>query len=117
MNKWTLLKIFFVGLFTTFLSMFKLKSGARPHMMNNFAVTSTPTMPTMMIASPLLDESLSRLNDSEICLDDSPSNRSTSKSFLRPMENVIANSTPLNHHNSLGNSRRSRLEVSRISLQ
>lgn len=116
MNKWLLLKLFFFGLFTSFLSVFALKSGKRKQIENNNAITSTPTMPTTMISSPMLDLSLSRLNDSEICAEDSPSNKSN-KSFLRPDENLIANSTPLNHHSSHGHSRRSRLEVSRISLQ
>lgn len=115
-NKWLLLKLFFFGLFTSFWSIFALKSGKHKHIQNRNAITSTPTMPTTMISSPMLDMSLSRLNDSEICSEESPSNKSN-KSFLRPDDNVIANSTPLNHHSSHGHSRRSRLEVSRISLQ
>lgn len=116
MNKWLLLKLFFFGLFTSISSIFALKSGKRQHIGNNNAITSTPTMPTTIVSSPMLDLSLSRLNDSEICSEDSPSNNSN-KSFLRPNDNLIANSTPLNHHSSHGHSRRSRLEVSRISLQ
>lgn len=116
MNKCLLLKLFFFGLFTSFLSIFALKSGKSEHITKNNVMTSTPTMPTTMISSSMLDMSLSRLNDSEICSEDSPSNKSN-KSFLRPDDNLIANSTPLNHHSSHGHSRRSRFEVSRISLQ
>lgn len=63
------------------------------------------------------DDSFLQLEDSNIDFDESPSNRSQNKSFLKVNENLIANSTPLNHYNSMGSFRRSRIELSRTSLK
>lgn len=78
------------------------------------AQTSTP-IPTTVLQEPS-DDSFLQLEDSDIDFEESPSNRSQSKIFLKPVETQIVNSTPLNHYNSQGNYRRNRSELSRTSL-
>lgn len=84
----------------------------RHHRKDSIAQTSTP----QMVAAESSDDSFLQLEDSNIDYDESPSNRSRSKSFLKPTELHIVNSTPLNHYNSQGNFRRNRSELSRTSL-
>lgn len=111
-------KVYIVSLFVWMFSFFKLKRLKTSNQPLNIALTSTPTVPNVAI-HPTSDDSFLRLDHSQIDFDDSPSNRSSSSN--RPMgkspDSLIVNSTPLNHHSSHGNSRRSRImEFSRTSL-
>lgn len=82
------------------------------HRKDPIAQTSTP----QTVAAESSDDSFLQLEDSNIDFDESPSNRSQNKSFVKPLEMQIVNSTPLNHYNSQGNFRRNRSELSRTSL-
>lgn len=115
MGRMHTLKIYIVNLFLSLFSFFKLKHLKAPNQAYNIALTSTPTAPTVAI-QPTSDDSFLRLDDSEIDFDDSPSNRSINRSQGKPPESLIVNSTPLNHYNSHGSFRRSRMEISRTSL-
>lgn len=97
-------------------SIFKLKHLKNSNHPQNIALTSTPTAPALIVHQAS-EDSLLRLDDSEIDFEDSPSNRSIDRSLGKPPESQIVNSTPLNHYNSHGSSfRRSRMEISRTSL-
>lgn len=105
-------RVYLVNLFVSMFSFFKLKRLKTSNQSHNIALTSTPTAPTVAICQTN-DDSFLRLDHSGIDFDDSPSNRSMGKS----PDSLIVNSTPLNHHSSHGNSRRSRImEFSRTSL-
>lgn len=111
------MKLFFYGIFMAVLSIFTLKSPKHKGK-HSVALTSTPCAAQQLVPPP--DDSFTQcISDvSEIDYDDSPSNRSQSKSFLRVQESQIVNSTPLNHHSSHNSFRnRNRTELSRTSLQ
>lgn len=107
-----IIKVFLLSLIASVFSIFILK-----HLKKNepspITLTSTPTAPTISI-NKTSDDSFLRLDDSEIDFEDSPSNRS--RNLGKIPESLIVNSTPLNHYNSHGSFRRSRMELSRTSL-
>lgn len=114
---WHTIKIYIVNIFVTLFSIFKLRHLKKPNQPHNIALTSTPTAPTIAVhQTSTTDDSFLRLDDSEIDFEDSPSNRSLNRSHGKPPESLIVNSTPLNHYNSHGSFRRSRMEISRTSL-
>lgn len=115
LNRLRALRIYIVNTFLTLFSIFKLKHLKKPIQPYNMALTSTPTAPTVAVQQAS-DDSFLRLDDSEIDFEDSPSNRSLNRSHGKPPELLIVNSTPLNHYNSHGCFRRSRMELSRTSL-
>lgn len=103
-------RLYIYNLLTSIMSALKLTQNR--HRTDSIAQTSTPRT----LAAESSDDSFLQLEDSNIDFDDSPSNRSQNKSFLKPMDMQIVNSTPLNHYNSQGNYRRNRSELSRTSL-
>lgn len=109
------LRMYILNFFVSLFSFFKLKHLKRPIQPQNIALTSTPTAPTIAIQQTS-DDSFLRLDDSEIDFEESPSNRSMNRSHGKIPESLIVNSTPLNHYNSQGSFRRSRMEISRTSL-
>lgn len=111
-----MMKVYIVNFLMSMLSMFKLRHLKKPNQPHNIALTSTPTAPTIAI-NPTTDDSFLRLDDSEIDFEDSPSNRSSNRSMSKLPDSLIVNSTPLNHYSSHGAFRRSRMEISRTSLQ
>lgn len=104
-------RLYMYSWFTSIIAAFKL-TRRRDHRKDSIAKTSTP----QTVAAESSDDSFLQLEDSNIDFDDSPSNRSHSKSFVKPVEMQIVNSTPLNHYNSQGSYRRNRSELSRTSL-
>lgn len=104
-------RIYICNLLTSIMCALKL-SRKRDLRKDSIAQTSTP----QTMAAESSDDSFLQLEDSNIDFDESPSNRSHNKSFLKPLEMQIVNSTPLNHYNSQGNYRRNRSELSRTSL-
>lgn len=103
-----MLQMFVINLFTKISSALKLSK--RRHRKD---VTAHSTPRPLGESS---DDSFLQLEDSKIDFDDSPSNRSANKSFLKASDLHIVNSTPLNHYNSHGSFRRNRCELSRTSL-
>lgn len=114
-ERWYLLRIYICNMFLSVFSIFKLRHLKNPRYKTTFALTSTPTAPTMIL-KPASDDSFLRLDDSEIDFEDSPSNRSQNKSFGKLTESMVVNSTPLNHYSSHAGFRRNRSEISRTSL-
>lgn len=115
MNRMFAMKIYLVNFMMSLFSMFKLKHLKKSSQPPNIAMTSTPTAPKVVVQTNSEDSFL-RLDDSEIDFEDSPSNRSSNRSHSKMPESLIVNSTPLNHYNSHGSFRRSRMEISRTSL-
>lgn len=109
------LRMYILNFFVSLFSFFKLRHLKRPIQPQSIALTSTPTAPTIAIQQTA-DDSFLRLDDSEIDFEESPSNRSMNRSHGKIPESLIVNSTPLNHYNSQGSFRRSRMEISRTSL-
>lgn len=97
-----------ISMISSALKIKRLKSGYR----KDLTAHSTPRQ--MEDSS---DDSFLQLEDSKIDFEDSPSNRSHNSTFTKTSDAQIANSTPLNHYNTQGTFRRSRLELSRTSLK
>lgn len=113
------IKIYFYSLIVMIMSVFQLKRLKQvhtPHTKHSLATTSTPCAYSNFVQLPN-EDSFMQLDTSDIDFDDSPSNRSQSKSFIKTNNSQVFNSTPLNHHNSHTSFRnRNRTELSRTSL-